>query len=101
MPRRATRGGSSAHRGLISTSIGQLTEVPLLAWPAIQSGDDALIAAPIGSRKTLTAFLSSIDQLFILALACERNDLTHGLHIFSHAGLRRPVKFGIVREDSI
>jgi ATP-dependent Lhr-like helicase len=33
------------------------------AWPAIQSGQHALIAAPTGSGKTLAAFLAAIDSL--------------------------------------
>ncbi|MDR3388083.1 MAG: DEAD/DEAH box helicase [Rudaea sp.] len=33
------------------------------AWPAIQSGRHALIAAPTGSGKTLAAFLAAIDEL--------------------------------------
>src|SRR5271170_2345193 len=33
------------------------------AWPAIKAGRDALIAAPTGSGKTLSAFLAAIDQL--------------------------------------
>ena len=33
------------------------------AWPAIQSGQDVLIAAPTGSGKTLAAFLAAIDEL--------------------------------------
>ncbi|MEO8803309.1 MAG: DEAD/DEAH box helicase [Rudaea sp.] len=33
------------------------------AWPAIQSGRHALIAAPTGSGKTLAAFLAAIDAL--------------------------------------
>jgi ATP-dependent Lhr-like helicase len=33
------------------------------AWPLIRSGRPTLIAAPTGSGKTLTAFLSAIDQL--------------------------------------
>ncbi len=33
------------------------------AWPAIQSGQHALIAAPTGSGKTLAAFLAAIDAL--------------------------------------
>src|SRR4051812_34033219 len=34
-----------------------------LAWPAIQSGRHALIAAPTGSGKTLAAFLAALDDL--------------------------------------
>ncbi|HYM36101.1 MAG TPA: DEAD/DEAH box helicase, partial [Steroidobacteraceae bacterium] len=39
------------------------TEPQLDAWPAIQSGKHALIAAPTGSGKTLAAFLAAIDSL--------------------------------------
>ncbi|MBV8998852.1 MAG: DEAD/DEAH box helicase, partial [Solirubrobacterales bacterium] len=33
------------------------------AWPAIASGEHALISAPTGSGKTLAAFLWAIDRL--------------------------------------
>ncbi|HEX6000884.1 MAG TPA: DEAD/DEAH box helicase, partial [Hyphomicrobiaceae bacterium] len=33
------------------------------AWPAIQAGENVLIAAPTGSGKTLAAFLAAIDAL--------------------------------------
>jgi ATP-dependent Lhr-like helicase len=39
------------------------TPPQLDAWPAIQSGEHALIAAPTGSGKTLAAFLAAIDSL--------------------------------------
>src|SRR5713226_1400279 len=39
------------------------TEPQRRAWPVIQSGGDALIAAPTGSGKTFAAFLSAIDSL--------------------------------------
>ena len=42
------------------------------AWPAIASGRDTLVAAPTGSGKTLTAFLTAIDALV-------REGLAHGL----------------------
>ncbi|QPD03939.1 MAG: DEAD/DEAH box helicase [Candidatus Nitrospira kreftii] len=64
-----------------STSIGQPTDVQVQAWPAIQSGADALIAAPTGSGKTLAAFLSCIDHLFKQALARELDDHTHVLYV--------------------
>jgi len=39
------------------------TEPQRRAWPVIQAGGDALIAAPTGSGKTFAAFLSAIDSL--------------------------------------
>ena len=64
-----------------TSQVGQPTDVQLRAWPAIQSGTDALIAAPTGSGKTLAAFLSCIDQLFKQALARELDDHTHVLYV--------------------
>ena len=64
-----------------SSQIGQPTEVQQQAWPAIQSGTDALIAAPTGSGKTFAAFLSCIDQLFTQALARELDDHTQVLYV--------------------
>ena len=61
--------------------VGTPTDVQQQAWPAIQSGADALIAAPTGSGKTLAAFLSCIDQLFKQALARELDDHTHVLYV--------------------
>lgn len=39
------------------------TPAQIDAWPAIQSSQHVLIAAPTGSGKTLAAFLAAIDQL--------------------------------------
>ena len=39
------------------------TEAQQQAWPAIGSGRHTLVAAPTGSGKTLTAFMSAIDAL--------------------------------------
>ncbi|SEM58067.1 ATP-dependent helicase Lhr and Lhr-like helicase [Luteibacter sp. UNCMF331Sha3.1] len=39
------------------------TPAQVAAWPAIRSGRHTLVAAPTGSGKTLTAFLSAIDML--------------------------------------
>jgi ATP-dependent Lhr-like helicase len=39
------------------------TRAQALAWPAIASGESALVFAPTGSGKTLAAFLAAIDRL--------------------------------------
>ena len=63
------------------SSVGTPTDVQVQAWPVIQSGQDALVAAPTGSGKTFAAFLSSIDQLFKQALARELDDRTQVLYV--------------------
>ncbi|HEY0878737.1 MAG TPA: DEAD/DEAH box helicase [Zeimonas sp.] len=42
---------------------GGPTPAQLAAWPAIAAGRNTLVAAPTGSGKTLTAFLTAIDSL--------------------------------------
>ena len=64
-----------------ASQLGRPTDVQIRAWPAIQSGTDALIAAPTGSGKTLAAFLSCIDGLFKQALNRELDDHTHVLYV--------------------
>ena len=63
------------------SSIGVPTDVQQAAWPAIQSGQDALIAAPTGSGKTFAAFLSCIDHLFKQALDRALDDHTQVLYV--------------------
>lgn len=57
------------------------TDAQRLGWPEIQNHNDALIAAPTGSGKTLTAFLASLDRLLRLALAGELRDQTYVVYV--------------------
>ena len=75
-----------------TSSVGTPTDVQVQAWPAIQSGEDVLIAAPTGSGKTFAAFLSCIDHLFTQALARELDDHTHGAARLAVQGLRNGVQ---------
>ncbi len=43
--------------------VGEPTPVQVAAWPEIAAGRHALITAPTGSGKTLTAFLWGLDRL--------------------------------------
>lgn len=57
------------------------TEPQEAGWPDIAEGAHTLIAAPTGSGKTLTAFLSVIDRLFRLSLAGDLEDETRVVYI--------------------
>ena len=57
------------------------TEAQIAAWPAIASGRDTLVAAPTGSGKTLTAFLTAIDALVREALSYGLPDTTLVLYV--------------------
>ena len=64
---------SPAVREWFATSFPEPTAAQIKGWPAIvggqTDGSHALVCAPTGSGKTLTAFLSSIDRLVTTAPA--------------------------------
>ncbi|PRZ18562.1 DNA glycosylase AlkZ-like family protein [Nesterenkonia sandarakina] len=51
-------------RRWFQASFGQPTAAQAGAWDAVARGKNALVVAPTGSGKTLSAFLWSIDRLF-------------------------------------
>ena len=57
------------------------TEAQAVGWPAIAQGRHTLIAAPTGSGKTLTAFLTCIDQLVRQGMEAELPDATQVVYV--------------------
>ncbi|HEU0201597.1 MAG TPA: DEAD/DEAH box helicase, partial [Burkholderiaceae bacterium] len=51
------------------------------AWPAIQAGRHALVAAPTGSGKTLAAFLGAIDALVRQGIEGRLTDTTQVVYV--------------------
>ena len=62
---KATRGLSPLLRTWFEKRFHAPTRPQEEGWPVIGRGEDVLIAAPTGSGKTLTAFLTAIDRLLI------------------------------------
>ena len=69
---------SPAVRAWFGTTFPEPTAAQVQGWPPISEGRHTLILAPTGSGKTLTAFLSGIDQ----------RRLAHGAAIFDVAANR-------------
>ncbi|HSM99561.1 MAG TPA: DEAD/DEAH box helicase, partial [Rudaea sp.] len=65
------------------------------AWPAIQSGRHALIAAPTGSGKTLAAFLAAIDALVRDGVAGNLTDETRIVYVSPLKALSNDVRINL------
>jgi ATP-dependent helicase Lhr and Lhr-like helicase len=59
----------------------QPTEPQVKAWPAIKDRRHTLIAAPTGSGKTLSAFLSAIDDLVRQGIEGKLEDATQVVYV--------------------
>ena len=60
---------------------GTPTPAQAAAWPHIRAGRDTLVAAPTGSGKTLTAFLSALDDLVRRGVAGDLPDETAVVYV--------------------
>ncbi|CAD6517725.1 ATP-dependent RNA helicase SrmB [Paraburkholderia metrosideri] len=67
--RRALDGFHPAVAGWFMKTFPAPTDAQVAAWPPIRQGRSTLVAAPTGSGKTLTAFLSALDDLVQQGLA--------------------------------
>ena len=79
---------------------GLFTPPQRLGVPLIQQGKNVLICSPTGSGKTLSAFISIINQLFIMATKGELTNTVYCLYISPlkslandiHKNLERPLQ---------
>ena len=65
------------------------------AWPAIQRGENVLIAAPTGSGKTLAAFLAAIDELVQEGVAGTLADETSVVYVSPLKALSNDVRINL------
>src|SRR2546427_4179927 len=77
----ALSGFHPAIAGWFGERFSEPTEPQRRAWPVIQGGRDALIAAPTGSGKTFAAFLAAIDSLLRQGLAGELREEMQVLYV--------------------
>ena len=71
------------------------TPAQLRAWPAIQSGHHALIAAPTGSGKTLAAFMAAIDDLVRCGVEGTLTDETAVVYVSPLKALSNDVRINL------
>jgi len=71
------------------------TPAQLRAWPAIQSGRHALIAAPTGSGKTLAAFLAAIDDLVRRGVEAPLPDETFVVYVSPLKALSNDIRINL------
>jgi len=64
-----------------SSKYNKLTEPQAYAIPLIHRGKNILISSPTGSGKTLTAFISIINELFLLAKEGKLEDKVYCVYI--------------------
>ena len=72
---------SPATREWFSGAFPEPTAAQIGAWEAIGSGRHALVVAPTGSGKTLSAFLASLDKLASSEPMADRRHRTRVLYI--------------------
>src|SRR6266853_6647926 len=71
------------------------TEPQTRAWPAIKRAEHTLIAAPTGSGKTLSAFLSAIDDLVWKAVDGKLIDETQVVYVSPLKALSNDIQINL------
>ena len=75
---------------------GEPTEPQSQGWPAIQRGENVLIAAPTGSGKTLAAFLCAIDRLIGQSSRGELSQRTQIVYVSPLKALANDIRMNLL-----
>ena len=75
---------------------GEPTEPQSRGWPAIQRGENVLIAAPTGSGKTLAAFLCAIDRLIGQSFRGELSQRTQIVYVSPLKALANDIRMNLL-----
>jgi ATP-dependent Lhr-like helicase len=78
------------------TKFGTPTDAQIAGWPAILENKHALISAPTGSGKTLTAFLTSIDRLIKESINGTLCDTTQVIYISPLKALSNDIQINLL-----
>src|SRR3954465_3774899 len=79
-------------RGWFTETLGEPSAPQRAGWPAIASGEDALILAPTGTGKTLAAFLWELDALIREGLEEPLANAIHLLYVSPLKALNNDVQ---------
>ncbi|MCL2637277.1 MAG: DEAD/DEAH box helicase [Oscillospiraceae bacterium] len=84
-------------RNWFKSTLGEPTAVQAEAWAAIAEGKSALVSAPTGTGKTLSAFLVFIDRLMELAHKSELKDELQVIYISPLKALAGDIRENLYR----
>jgi ATP-dependent Lhr-like helicase len=76
---------------------GKVTEAQAMAVPLIHAGEGVLVSSPTGSGKTLTAFLSILNELTLLDQRGELQDHIYAVYISPLKALANDVNENLLR----
>src|SRR3954469_9423589 len=78
-------------------TLGEPSAPQRAGWPAIASGNDALILAPTGTGKTLAAFLWELNALITEGLEAPLANAVHLLYVSPLKALNNDVQKNLER----
>ena len=84
-------------RDWFNSKFKELTEPQALAIPLIHTQENALISSPTGSGKTLTAFLSIINELWVLQEKGKLEDQIYAVYISPLKALANDIEKNLER----